>query len=367
MCNIIEEYEKWWLNELDTYHQNGFWDRIRIDETRGTNIKDISIILKKVKEVIKDYIGKPYGRIHSVTQMVTETIDFSNEDVFMKDLTLVLKPYRFNENPRISGSYSQSVSKYDEETDKMYDNRVTLFGESLQKFVIDPETLDETLWHELQHAYRQYCILKENSLKNTNSNPKIKNYDEAYGKSAECSLNYGGNWTKIRQMLYASDTNEIDSKMQEMIPYIEKHKEINFTNYKKYLKELPSYKFLMGFKSLLNDCEFYYNNKIGRNNMGIMLQYIYDENPKYSGLNWTKEHYSKVLYNRMKKMYLYAEHQFYKILYYTMEEYGRRNINEIALHTMPDELSVNETIEEHKKSLERMTKEMLPLDKLITF
>ena len=34
MSDIIEEYEKWWINELDTYHQNGFWDKIRIDEAR---------------------------------------------------------------------------------------------------------------------------------------------------------------------------------------------------------------------------------------------------------------------------------------------------------------------------------------------
>lgn len=367
MSDIIAEYEKWWINELDTYHQNGFWDKIRIDETRGTNIKDITIILDKTKEVIKEYIGKPYGRVHSVTQIVTETIVFSNCDVFMEDLTLVLKPCRYNENTSVSASYNQSISKYNEKTDKICNNRITLYGESLQKFVIDPEKLDEILWHELQHAYRQYCIFKENYSKGIN-NEKLKNYDNAYFGSNDYAQNYGGNWLKIRKMLYASDTNEIDSHMQEMIPYIEKHTEINFSNYKKFLNGMPSYKFLKNFKSLLDDCEYYYNNEIGKNNMGFMLREIYSSIPKYRRLKWTNGHYSKMLYNRMRKMYLYATHQFYKILYYTLDEYGRRNIHETVLCTAPHLDLSDGTLEEHQKALDMMIQEeMKPIDKLLDF
>lgn len=367
MSNIIEEYEKWWINELDTYHQNGFWDRLRIDETRGTNIKDIGFILNKVKDFIKQYIGKPYERIHSVTQIITKTIDFSNDNVFIKDLTLVLKPYKRNENNRISGSYSQSMSEYDGNTDKMYNNRITLFGESSTQFVIDIEALDETLWHELHHAYRQYCLLKENYNKGVASNYKNDNYNKLYSSTTELPIEYGELGVTVREMYYVSNQNEIDAHMQEMIPYIEKHKEMNFSNYKSHLKNIKAYKFLNDYKTLLEICEQLCANKRYKNFFGEIIRSLYARIPKYYELKWTNEQYVNSFHNRMKKMYLYAEHQFYKVLYYTMDEYGRRNVNEIALHTMIHDDSFEKILENHKKDIERMTKEMLPLDKLITF
>lgn len=366
MNDIYEEYERWWINELDSYHQMGFWERLRIDETRGTNIKDISVIINKIENLLKTYYGKPFERINSASQIVTPPIDFSNDNVFLNDLTLVLRPYINGSNTKIAGSYKQSISKYDEKCDKLCNNVITLFGEDRMKFVADKETLYETLWHELQHAYRQYGILKQNYENDVGYDYKTKYYNQAYFNGVDYCQNYGGNWVTMRQMLYVSDINEIDSKMQEMIPYIDKHKEINFANYKKYLNNIPSYIFLKGFKSLLEACEYYYHNKLGRENMGIMLYNIYMDNPKYSKLNWTYEHYAKVLYNRMRKNYLYAENKFYKILYYTLDEFGRRNIGETMMHTEPHTYIKEMTIEEHQKELEDMIKEIIPLNKLIT-
>ena len=56
MEDIIESFEKWWLNELDTYHQKGFWKKVRIDETRGTNIKDIGIIIRSEERSCRERV-----------------------------------------------------------------------------------------------------------------------------------------------------------------------------------------------------------------------------------------------------------------------------------------------------------------------
>lgn len=86
MEDIIESFEKWWLNELDTYHQKGFWKKVRIDETRGTNIKDIGIIISKVKELLRTYEGIQFRKINGYNEIITKRIDFSMIMFFSKTL-----------------------------------------------------------------------------------------------------------------------------------------------------------------------------------------------------------------------------------------------------------------------------------------
>lgn len=113
MSDIIEEYEKWWINELDTYHQNGFWDKIRIDETRGTKISDINVIINKSYYLINEYDGVPFKEVNDDGQIVTKRIDLTNDNVFLKDLRFILKPYRQGINSKASASYIFSESNYD--------------------------------------------------------------------------------------------------------------------------------------------------------------------------------------------------------------------------------------------------------------
>lgn len=93
---------------------------------------------------------------------------------------------------------------------------------------------------------------------------------------------------------------------------------------------------------------------ISINNMGIILKTLYSNIPKYEKLNWSIGHYFKIFHSRMKKMYIYAEQQFYKILYYTLENFGRRNIKETALRT-----TIHENVNYgNKNEIERSRKEM---------
>ena len=356
MEDIIESFEKWWLNELDTYHQKGFWKKVRIDETRGTNIKDIGIIISKVKELLRTYEGIPFRKINGYNEIITKRIDFSNDNVFLKDLNFVLRPYDSFTNIKFKGSYLFSEARYDHETDTLIDNTIILYGGDEDEFIIKDNDLNTTLWHELQHAYRQYCLMKENYDKSVYCNDKNDNYELSYGMASELPKYFGGNGLKVKQMIYVSDKNEIDSHMQEMIPYIEGNKQINFSNYKLYLKDNPSYKFLMTFKEALEDCDYYSTNVNGIHNMGIILKTLYSNLPKYEKLNWTIEHYFKVFHNRMKKMYVYAEQQFYKILYYTLENFGRRNVKETALGTaIHERVNYNDETERERNRRE-MTK-----------
>ena len=354
MEDIIESFENWWLNELDTYHQKGFWKKVRFDEARGTNIKDISIIISKVKELLRTYEGLPFRKINGYNEIITKRIDFSDDNVFLKDLNFVLRPYDNFTNIKFKGSYLFSEARYDHETDTLIDNTIILYGGDDDKFIIKDSDLNTTLWHELQHAYRQYCLMKENYDKSVYCNNKNEDYELSYGMASELPKYFGSNGLKVRQMIYMSDKNEIDSHMQEMIPYIERNKQINFSNHKLYLKDNPSYKFLLTFKEALEDCDYYSTNVNGINNMGIILKTLYSNIPKYEKLNWSIGHYFKIFHSRMKKMYIYAEQQFYKILYYTLENFGRRNIKETALRT-----TIHENVNYgNKNEIERSRKEM---------
>lgn len=366
MENIHEEFEKWWLNELDTYHQNGFWKQVRIDEVRGTNIKDFSLIINKAKELIDKYEGIPFKKINGYNEIITKKIDFSNDNIFMKDLRFIIRPYSNYTNIKLSGAYLFSEAKYEPSTCTITNNTIILYGGDEDGFIMKNSDLDIILWHELQHAYRQYRLMKENYDKSIKYN-KNDNYELSYGMASELPKYFGSNGLKVKQMIYISDKNEIDSHMQEMIPYIEKNKQINFSNYKSYLKDNPSYKFLRLFKEALEDCDYYSTSVNAINNMGIILKAVYSNLPKYERLNWTIEHYFKIFHNRMKKMYIYAEQQFYKVLYYTMEDFGRKNIRETALGTAIHE-DVNYTNEiEREKYRKEMTVERLSSDILKNF
>lgn len=359
MKEIFETFEKWWLNELDTYHQNGFWKQVRIDEVRGTNIKDFSLIINKAKELIDKYEGMQFKKISGYNEIVTKKIDFSNDKIFMKDLRFIIRPYSDYTNIKLSGAYLFSEAKYEPSTDTVTNNTIILYGGDEDGFIMKNNDLDIILWHELQHAYRQYCLMKENYDKSVYCNDKNDNYELSYGMASELPKYFGSNGLKVKQMIYVSDKNEIDSHMQEMIPYIERNKQINFSNYKLYLKDNPSYKFLRSFKEALEDCDYYSTSVNAINNMGIILKAVYSNLPKYEKLNWSVEHYFKVFHNRMKKMYIYAVQQFYKILYYTMEDSGRRNIKETALRTaIRVDVDDNDSIE-REKSRKEMTKEMI--------
>jgi hypothetical protein len=366
MSDIIDEYEKWWLNELDTYHQNGFWEKIRIDEARGTKISDISVIINKSYYLINEYDGVPFKEVNDDKQIVTKRIDLTNDNVFLKDLRFILKPYRKGINSKASASYIFSESNYDKDINKLYNNTILICSEESDKFIISNEALNQSLWHELQHAYRQYCIMKENYEKGTTSNSKVDDYNFLYGLTSQLPKYYGEGGAEVRQMIYLSDKNEIDSHIQEMIPYVKRNKNMNFSNYKDYLKDNPSYKFLMVFKHTVEKCDYYATNN-GKMYIGMMLKKSYLNIQKYRNLDWTIEHYFKIFYNRMKRMYLYAEHQFYKVLFYTMEEYGRKNVNEIALCTAPHLGLSDGTLEEHQKALDMMIQKMKPIDKLLDF
>ena len=55
-------------------------------------------------------------------------------------------------------------------------------------------------------------------------------------------------------------------------------------------------------------------------------------------------------------MYVYAEQQFYKILYYTLENFGRRNVKETALGTaIHERVNYNDETERERNRRE-MTK-----------
>lgn len=54
----------------------------------------------------------------------------------------------------------------------------------------------------------------------------------------------------IRDIYYLTDKDEIDARMQELIPFLQKHKDINRSNYTWYLQDFTSFQFIQYLKNM---------------------------------------------------------------------------------------------------------------------
>ena len=113
-----------------------------------------------------------------------------------------------------------------------------------------------------------------------------------------------------------------------MIPYLEKHKEINFKNYKNYLNEIPGYNIITYLKQYAE----IYNNPIMFNSNNFtdkVGKIIYDKIYKNNGYNaqtLSPRECIKRLRRKINFSVIYAQKQFYKILSYTLDKLCRESI-----------------------------------------
>lgn len=95
--------------------------------------------------MINEYDGVPFKEVNDDGQIVTKRIDLTNDNVFLKDLRYILKPYRQGINSKASASYIFSESNYDKNVNKLYNNTILICSEGSDRFIISNETLNQVV------------------------------------------------------------------------------------------------------------------------------------------------------------------------------------------------------------------------------
>lgn len=318
MNNIFGEYEEWLQYCIN---KNGnFLIEEKLVEERGTNYEEFKKIIDTIL-ISLEYAVK--GVENNYKFLLSKNIIIDNAFLYKPTLQIIW------ENNNTTEAYS-SLGKayYNNIDDKLCDVKIVYYEGNYNFPKYDVMSLKISLWHEIQHIYRQYKVLKK-EFENEEINNKEKNYRELYTvRENDDTINRA-----IKAALYYSDINEINSHLNEMIPYLETHKNINFKNYKNFLSEIPGYSIITYLKeiaSIYNDKNMYSNSKFVEKVGNVIYNRLYKNNTYYmNNDNLTPNECIKRLRRRLNSAVLYAQKQFYKILSYTLDKLQREGFYRI--------------------------------------
>lgn len=201
---------------------------------------------------------------------------------------------------------------------------IEIYANPFKYINYDKIDIIQYLWHEVQHIYRQYNILKQEYIKGkTNVKANAEN-----NLQSDIMNYYGGNDIEfIRTIYYLTDKDEIDARMQEIIPFLQKHTNINRNNYKVYLSEFIPFQFIQYLKGLKTYFQVNILASDDIENIGNFIKSLYKDNEYYAFSKISPSESVKKLYNRYLQSIVYAENQFYKILFYMFQKL-KRDMNE---------------------------------------
>ena len=257
--------------------------------------------------------------INNTKQLISNEIIIDNEFLEKPSLKIV---WDKGSNDEAVTSLGKSV--YNPINDTICNVFITFYENDNEYPHYNEDELKKSLWYEVQHIYRQYWVLKTEYEKSC-INQKEKNYREIYTLREEDSTIH----RSIKAALYYSDINEINSHLNEMIPYLEKHTEINFTNYKNYLNEIPGYNIILKLKelsSIYNNLIMYQKNNFTEKVGKVIYNKIYSKSYFYNDKNITPYECIKRLRLRLNSSVIYAQKQFYKILSHSLDKLQREGI-----------------------------------------
>ena len=314
ILNIIEDYERWLQERITNFGDENVCNLILLTEKGGTKYKDF----KKIYDTI-------------IASVVYAQKDKEGNNIVLYNKTPIDNAFLgnivykiiYDKIPKIDGGYAHNSGRYNEEDEKMYDARFVFTEKDLTYPQIGSDSFAQTVWHELQHAYVQYNVLKRLYDKGYIKNPKMSNQRKLYDsflKDEELE-------EIIKNTFYYTNINEINSHLNEMIPYLEKHSEINFTNYKNYLNEIPGYWLVQLMQKMYKNLLFVIENDkddVFRKKFGTLIMSKYKENDFYRNKNITPIQCANRTLKRVCDAVLYTQKQFYKILAYTLKKLNRK-------------------------------------------
>lgn len=318
--DIIENYEKWLQKRLDNFGNENIINVILLekdakkDEGSGTKYDDFTNIYNAI--------------IASSNYASTRVEDGKNclvcktpvDNAFLYDITYKII---FDKTPKYDGGFAYNYGYYNPKDDKMHGAFFVFYEKEYDYPKIEGLGFKETVWHELQHTYVQYSVLKRANEQNVITNTKINNQREIYQNFLEDDKLVD----LIQDTFYYTNRNEINSHLNEMIPYLKEHEEINFTNYKKFLSFIPGYYVIEKLKNMQEGFETAmandYKNKF-RYSFGKMVIDKFNSVDFYKFKKLSPVQCTNRTFNRLNNALIYAEHQFYKILSYTLKKLGRK-------------------------------------------
>lgn len=288
---FFEEYEKWLQSDIENSD--------RLDESMSERFDEFSTI---VNDMLKAY-QEVKREIYSDTN--TEYVDL--ECVDTKGFLYKPEVYIIFKKPNATKAmFIPNACRYDSITDTM-SNAEFIYYEN--EDTLNIYVFKKSMYHELQHAYRHYQILKQEDI-NKNLNGKIAHEKQLY---ADFIDNERIN-NICMEIYYYTNINEIDGHMSSMYAFLEKTPQINTRNYKKYLKFIPGYKFIERLKDIQN---IFNNNYIEmypgiKKQIGNTFYEIYSHNPIDKYNNLTPQKCFKLTKRKVNQSLLYAEKIFYR-------------------------------------------------------
>lgn len=246
------------------------------------------------------FVGKTKFGIKVYEKKVS---DISVSDDFFIDLPyFIIRLYLSGiEKPRTTDA---SLGKEMFKNGKIYKPSF-IIRQDVKELKLNYESFIYSISHELQHLYRQYCVITnyfKNGTKNKGEIEKSRQYSQIYDISDTSKIE-----DEIKYIYYTSDDDEINANAASLESYLYSHIDIDKTNYKEHLNELPMYSFinrLKGFSdklSVLNDEQSIFYGK-------IVKDIIYKNN------DVSYEKAFNLMLKRVNKRLEYAYRIFYKTL-----------------------------------------------------
>ena len=287
---IFEEYEQWLQDNLEN----------KLNESS-------KYVLDQINNILKDFEASLNYAYHNVSNGI-HYIESKHVPVdgFLYWPTFYIF---FTKHTKESGAFYNSQCEYDVLTNTMWGAKFNYFETEEDYPNINYNKFREIMFHELQHAYRHYQILK----KDDENKEKIQSEKNIYQDILSDNIIKG----LVKNVYYYTNKDEIDAHLAEMYPYLQEHKEITIENYKQYLENIPGYIIIKKLKIYQN----YFNNihaeqypKI-KDQIGNGFYKIYNQQKYYQLQNNITP--SKCYYmtkDRVNETLLYVEKKFYKLL-----------------------------------------------------
>lgn len=324
--SYFKDYENFLQETVENHSLFSVSNIFSLCEHRGLN-DEYGNIVDYVWEYVKDCEKDSYYlETKDEYVIITPTIYF-HEGHFISDLRVEIHLSTKYDN---SGFY-KSLSKYDIKQDKLTNVFIKIHQE-VDEWNISVNRLEfyKTMYHELQHIYREFNVQKEiDTLEQSDkekSNAK-RDIENRAGKTYNNFMTFNDDRLKqsfidkVIDMFYITETNEINSFMTSMFPYLQEHNEINFKNYLQYKEDIPGYDIVMALENYQKMLEGVESVNLKKGIGEVISENIY--NGKYNGLSCFN-----LFYKRVCNSLFYAQKQFYKILSYSLEKLGRIGSNE---------------------------------------
>lgn len=290
---IFEEYEKWLQNNVFT----------NLNESKDEIWSEFDGIIKDMEAELSYGVHLKENGLNTISATNIAT----NEKSFLYHPNVIVV---YEDNDYAEAEFIENKCYYNGIENKLCDVLFKYYEEPKIYPKINYNRFWRSMFHELQHAYRYFNILKREE-ENKEKNVKVDVENDIYNNFFEDETIK----EIVVELFYQLNQDEINSHLFEIYPFLKTHTEINRDNYKNYLSVIPSYNIIENLKYFQNifnntNAEKLPNIKI---QLGKELQKTYGKVSYYNSL--TPEKCFKLTRKRLNSTLLYTQKQFYRYLH----------------------------------------------------